>query len=359
MVEPHLRDDQLPYYMKGFRDRVLLVVVLGFPAFIIVCVLQVFGRRSGLPLPPMYITIGVLLAVVAADVAVATKRRKGLADHVKAGDWLLCEKCLYDLRATQSPGTCPECGTGFTIHELTRKWRRALGQPPFARAALIRLEPVLVAPLELEELRKSCPNIPAGGLRQPLPFWPEAEAVVRAARDAAAAYLGRRARLTRAILYEVGGSDDVGRVVHQQLMVLVAERCERSDTFAHWAQQDGGWIAEAPTSLLHRTVTARVFLDDAGDRTGCLRVVTMDSEWTPSKLEPRACERYSKRLQPVKVLAGDAVLLHPLALRSNAVNQSETPCRVLHLEFAAGEPGQGLRWRDEAEILGRAGPIRP
>ena len=44
--------------------------------------------------------------------------------------------------------------------------------------------------------------------------------------------------------------------------------------------------------------------------------------------------------------------MSPLTPHASGRNTTERHRRVLHMEFAAEQPGEGLQWRDEAEILG-------
>ncbi len=60
-----------------------------------------------------------LLLVWFTRVDRATQRR------VIAGE-LPCWECGYDLRATNSPGKCPECGQGFESGALRERWTKYL-----------------------------------------------------------------------------------------------------------------------------------------------------------------------------------------------------------------------------------------
>lgn len=46
-----------------------------------------------------------------------------LRRRLQRADYCLCLKCGYDLRATASPGVCPECGSDFDHEGLRRDWR--------------------------------------------------------------------------------------------------------------------------------------------------------------------------------------------------------------------------------------------
>lgn len=338
----------------------ILLSVLGFPAFIVALFISAVGREAGMPLPPMYLTgIALLGVLLAAGAAISVKRAR-LAGRLRSRNWMLCERCLYDLHATASPGVCPECGTEFSVHDLARKWRRVHDQPDFGKAALVSVEPLLVDPGDLELLRRSSPAIPRAGLREPFGVWPEALVAVPAARSAAAARLGRPARLTRAILFDKAPGRNWSLDVHQDVTVALANKIEAAKGFGPWSEKDGVRHAEAPSSLLRQMATVRLHLDDADEENGCLLVVPMDSEWRPTKLEQKELQKLAKQARPVVVRAGDAVVMSPLTPHASGRNTTDRHRRVLHMEFAAEQPGQGLRWREEGEILGEEpGPTRP
>ena len=54
-------------------------------------------------------------------------RRRTLAaiDRARALNWRCCERCLYDLRAADDEGVCPECGTRFSADGLALRWTAA------------------------------------------------------------------------------------------------------------------------------------------------------------------------------------------------------------------------------------------
>jgi ectoine hydroxylase-related dioxygenase (phytanoyl-CoA dioxygenase family) len=85
----------------------------------------------------------------------------------------------------------------------------------------------------------------------------------------------------------------------------------------------------------------------------------MDNQWIPAKLLGPDLEQLRHKLTPLHAKAGDAVVMSPLTPHASGRNTTDRHRRVLHMEFAVEQPGQGLRWRDEAEILGRTDPTRP
>lgn len=102
-------------------------------------------------------------------------------------------------------------------------------------------------------------------------------------------------------------------------------------------------------------VTVRIHLDDANEDNGCLLVQAIDGHRRSlRKWDATTLESWRSEAIPLVVIAGDAVIMSPLVPHASGRNTTSRHRRVLHMEFAAENPGQGLRWRDEAEILGQS-----
>ena len=211
----------------------------------------------------------------------------------------------------------------------------------------------------LTSLVETCPSVPRAGLREPFVGWPEGVASVEPVRAIASRVLGSDVVLTRAILFDKPPGRNWHLDVHQDLTVAVTERRDDAMGFGPWSQKDGGWHCEAPVELLRRMITIRVHLDDADEANGCLLAAQLPQPREPWKLTHEELQQTAESLLPMLAKAGDAVIMSPLTPHASGRNMTERHRRVLHMEFAAEQPGQGLRWRDEAEILGRAGPTRP
>jgi hypothetical protein len=331
-----------------------MIGALGMPVFFVFALLAVATDRSSLPLPPMYIQVTGVMVLLLAIGGVFVFRRGVLEARVREREWLACERCVYDLRATASPGVCPECGTPFAASQTIRRWRRAFDRPSGLDDMQVRIEPGLVMPSMLAELQRTCPPVPSAGLRDPFEAWPQAREAVEPARDAAGAMLGRPARLTRAILFDKPPGRNWSLRWHQDLTVALAECVEGAKGFGPWSQKGGVWHAEAPNSLLRQMATVRLHLDDADEGNGCLLVAPFPRKSVPNKLNEDSLAASRRRGIPLVVRAGDAVVVTPLTPHASGRNTTDRHRRVLHMEFAAEQPGQGLRWRDEAEILGQS-----
>ncbi len=195
-------------------------------------------------------------------------------------------------------------------------------------------------------------------MREPFASWPDAREVMEPARSTARGVLDSHAQLTRAILFDKQPGRNWSLAVHQDLTIAVSDRVEASG-YGPWSFKHGGWHCEAPARLLSRMVTVRVHLDDADEENGCLLVAPLPADRSDAKLSPKELQVCAERLVPMPARAGDAVVMSPLTPHASGRNTSDRHRRVLHMEFAGEDPGGGLKWRDEAEILGCDPSTRP
>lgn len=211
----------------------------------------------------------------------------------------------------------------------------------------------VVRPEVVDRLGQTCPVVPKAGIREPFAAWSDANLLLEPARSIVSDVFETSARLTRAILFDKLPGRNWHLDVHQDLTIGVADRVEAAG-FGPWSRKRGGWHCEAPTGLLSRMLTVRVHLDDADEENGCLLVAPMPAGRTFAKLSPEELRACAERVVPVPAEAGEAVVMNPLVPHASGRNTTDRHRRVLHMEFAAGDPGGGLRWRDEAEILGQS-----
>lgn len=345
-------DSRLPVCVQREKrlDRNLWVLVLAGLLGVILLDRWLYDTGT-IALPEFALSLSVV-GVIGLAVCVMAFGRHRRDTLVRESNWLRCERCLYDLTSVPSPGQCPECGRSFRAYELRKSWRLAIDRDRPLLEPYTAVEPGFVSEGLLERLRATCPSVEGAGLRDPLKDWPEALEAVELARAAASRWLEWPARLTRAILFDKPPGRNWTLEFHQDVTVALAERMEAKG-FGPWSQKEGVWHAEAPDWLLERMVTVRIHLDDADEENGCLLVQTIDGHRRSlRKWDAAALESWKSEAVPLVVKAGDAVIMCPLTPHASGRNSTNRHRRVLHMEFAAEQPGQGLRWRDEAEILG-------
>jgi ectoine hydroxylase-related dioxygenase (phytanoyl-CoA dioxygenase family) len=132
---------------------------------------------------------------------------------------------------------------------------------------------------------------------------------------------------------------------HQDLAIAVAERIETSG-FTGWSVKDGKNHVHPPPEILANMATLRLHLDDCDASNGALKIIPGShrhgklgaadiSNWTV-KNEVVVCE----------LSRGDALLMRPLLLHESSPAENPKHRRVLHIEYAAQELPNGLKWLD-------------
>ena len=72
-------------------------------------------------------------------------KQKILLNRAAEHDFCMCETCGYPLPADAPQGDCPECGHGYRVHDLCRRWYEAWGSSHLHEAIEIKV------PLTIEE----------------------------------------------------------------------------------------------------------------------------------------------------------------------------------------------------------------
>ncbi len=158
-----------------------------------------------------------------------------------------------------------------------------------------------------------------------------------------AAFLGRRFRPVRAIAFDKTAGRNWAVPWHQDRTIAVDRRDERADV-RRWTVKDGVDHCEPPVRLLERMVTLRWHLDTVGAADGCIRVLPGSH-----RLGRLTAEDISRLLAEIPALdvpvpAGAVFVMSPLLVHSSRKRVTNGRRRVLHVEFAAGDPPAPLRW---------------
>lgn len=155
--------------------------------------------------------------------------------------------------------------------------------------------------------------------------------------------LGRPHRLVRALFFDKTPERNWFVAWHQDRTVTLNRRAEMAG-WGPWTRKEGVHHAQPPRAVLDQMVTIRLALDDADEAGGCLNVIPGSHRLgilTQKEIDravavsaPRACV----------VVAGDAVIMHPLVLHSSRKSQRSTHRRVVHLEYSSYELPSGVSW---------------
>lgn len=157
---------------------------------------------------------------------------------------------------------------------------------------------------------------------------------------------GPATAIVRAILFDKTPECNWSVPWHQDFTIAVAEKRETAG-FVAWSNKAGGVHVQPPQSILENMLTARIHLDPAPASNGALRVISGSHLHGRLGLEAIAQMRANGRECTCEAKAGDVLLMRPLLLHSSADSLSPACRRVLHLECAAFELPNGLRWRDK------------
>lgn len=198
----------------------------------------------------------------------------------------------------------------------------------------------------LEEQRRSIPKA-RGGLRNVLRVSPRAAAVALSENFTSIinSLIGGSAFPVRAILFDKTDGANWGVPWHQDLAIAVAARVE-TPGFGPWSVKDGIVHVQPPQHILANMVTIRLHLDDCAADNGALRV--LPGSHLDGELSAEAISDWASRLAAVtcEIPQGGALLMRPLLLHASSPAKNPSHRRVLHVEYAATDLPNGLKWSE-------------
>lgn len=154
--------------------------------------------------------------------------------------------------------------------------------------------------------------------------------------------VGVGARSVRGLLFDK--TPDANWIVpwHQDLSIAVQQRID-VEGFGPWSVKAGIVHVQPPAYVLEGMLTVRLHLDDCDEFNGpiCMIPGTHRGLLSPDEIS------YRNATQPRVVCtakAGDAIIMRPLVLHTSAPAKRPSRRRVIHLEYAAIDLPEGLRW---------------
>ncbi len=132
-------------------------------------------------------------------------------------------------------------------------------------------------------------------------------------------------------------------VWHQDTALPLRERRE-TPGWGPWSVKDGVIYAHAPTSALSQVLALRLHLDDSMADNGPLRV--LPATHNLGVLTDEALHQLSIEIAPRDCLVprGGILAMRPLIVHASSKSRSESPRRVLHIEYAASPKIDGLEF---------------
>jgi ectoine hydroxylase-related dioxygenase (phytanoyl-CoA dioxygenase family) len=204
---------------------------------------------------------------------------------------------------------------------------------------------------ELDEIyagqRKSNSTKQRGGLRNVLRISPAAATFANADKviGVVSDLLNVPAFPVRAILFDKTENANWGVPWHQDLAIAVAEQIE-TPGFKPWSIKAGVVHVNPPVSFLAGMVTLRLHLDDCFTDNGALRV--LPGSHLQGELDAEAITAWSANQSPItcEIAKGGALLMRPLLLHASTAAKNPSHRRVLHVEYAAMDLPNGLKWSE-------------
>jgi hypothetical protein len=120
---------------------------------------------------------------------------------------------------------------------------------------------------------------------------------------------------------------------HQDTALPLQERREASG-WGPWSIKDGVNYAHAPASALEKVIALRVHLDDSKLDNGPLRI--LPTTHTKGVLTDDEILSLAAQTESLDCLMpkGGIIAMRPLVIHASSKAQTETPRRVLHIEYA-------------------------
>lgn len=184
------------------------------------------------------------------------------------------------------------------------------------------------------------------GIRNALEVIPELKEVVfHQNLQKLIAHLGKDYFLTKAIYFDKLPKENWYVTWHQDKTINVSERID-SDGYKGWSKKDGFYSVIPPESILKKTFTIRVHLDDAHQSNGCLTVLPGSHTKMHSDQEINLITANSNATL-VEIPSGGVQIMKPLILHASKKAIVKKRRRVLHLEFCNQKLANGLTWYEK------------
>ena len=125
-------------------------------------------------------------------------------------------------------------------------------------------------------------------------------------------------------------------VWHQDTALPLREKRE-TPGWGPWSVKDGVIYAHAPVSALSQVVALRLHLDESTADNGPLRI--LPGTHNLGVLTDEALHHLSAEIAPQDCLVprGGILVMRPLIVHASSKSRSESPRRVLHVEYAASQ----------------------
>jgi ectoine hydroxylase-related dioxygenase (phytanoyl-CoA dioxygenase family) len=156
-------------------------------------------------------------------------------------------------------------------------------------------------------------------------------------------YLGKAAKIVRAIYFDKTPKANWKVPWHQDLTVSVCQKKETKDWTA-WTIKDEVQHVQPPIEILEKMLTLRFHLDNADETNGALKILPKTHKL--GRLDATKIQEIKSNVKAFlcKARKGDCLLMKPLVLHSSSSGLSPKNRRIIHIEFSADVLPNGLQF---------------
>jgi ectoine hydroxylase-related dioxygenase (phytanoyl-CoA dioxygenase family) len=167
----------------------------------------------------------------------------------------------------------------------------------------------------------------------------------RIVREIAEKYLGKDAKIVRAIYFDKTENANWKVPHHQDLTISVREKIETKG-FTAWTIKDKIHHVQPPIKILERMLTLRFHLDDADETNGALKVLPKTHKF--GRLDATKIRVVKSNITAALCVTkkGDCLLMKPLIVHSSSSGTIPKHRRVIHFEFSPDSLPNGLQFND-------------
>jgi len=161
-------------------------------------------------------------------------------------------------------------------------------------------------------------------------------------REIAENFLGKNAKVVRAIYFDKTQNANWKVPWHQDLTIAVKEKRE-TEGFSAWTRKAGIQHVQPPIEILKKMFALRFHLDDADESNGALKVVPKSHKYGRLSADEIKNLREANETAICNVKRGDCLIMRPLLIHSSSAGLNPKTRRVIHLEFSADDLPNGLQ----------------
>ena len=137
---------------------------------------------------------------------------------------------------------------------------------------------------------------------------------------------------------------------HQDVTIAVQDKVE-VEGFGPWSMKSDVLHVQPPAYVLERMLSVRLHLDTCGEANGALRVIPGSHRQGRIPEEQIPTIRQTSYEHVCALEVGGALLMRPLLLHASSPSLVPEHRRVVHLDFAAVQLPNGMKWfREQQQI---------